>query len=277
VIADGFAKSLRADDQKPLLRDVTPDAIRRHLGETLKRKSASTVNMERKVLRVFFRRAVANGRIATDPCLAVKGLRADPDARRRRPFTVDEVKTLLGKASGFWRVAVLTGFYTGLRISDIAEMPVGAVDFKEGMIRVKTRKTGTRVAVPIPAALAAVLKARIDELGKPGPDALLWPDYAAQTSGQRSGEFHKLLVAAGLADTRTHRSTGKGRDAAREGSTISFHSLRHSFVSLLKATGSGQTIAKALAGHASDDISDHYTTLPSDVLRNAVAALPDVT
>lgn len=275
-LAEALVDFFGADDRKPRLADVTTDSLRAYLAHSLKRKSAVTVNWERKVLRVFFRRAVANGRITHEPAAAIKPFRSAPDERRRRPFTVEEVRLLLSKAEGFWKAAVLLGFYTGLRISDIASMPVGAVDLDEAVIRLATRKTGSRVTLPLPAVVVDVLRARIRELGKPKATDPLWPGPASMPSGQRSNEFHRLMVACGLVAARSHHGSGKGRDAARDTSKLSFHCLRHTFVSTLKATGSGQAVAKALAGHASDQISDHYTSLPIDTLRSAVAALPDV-
>jgi site-specific recombinase XerD len=87
-----------------------------------------------------------------------------------------------------------------------------------------------------------------------------------------------VLADAGLATApAAHRSTGKGRDAAREVSELSFHSLRHSFVSILKMTGANEATAMALAGHETKAVSRNYTHMDEDVLRAAVDRLPDVT
>jgi site-specific recombinase XerD len=58
---------------------------------------------------------------------------------------------------------------------------------------------------------------------------------------------------------------------------VSFHCLRHSFVSYLKITGSNNAVAKELVGHSSDAINDVYTHLPIEILATAVAQLPEVT
>ena len=54
-----------------------------------------------------------------------------------------------------------------------------------------------------------------------------------------SNQFREILVEAGLVAPlpRGHRSTGKGRTGTRKASEISFHSLRHSAVTMLKAAG----------------------------------------
>lgn len=58
VIAKDMISFFEADDEKPRLEAVNSDAVRAYLADVLKRKSSSTANMERKCLRVFFRRAL---------------------------------------------------------------------------------------------------------------------------------------------------------------------------------------------------------------------------
>ena len=275
-IAASFAASMNATDAKPLLREVSSEHVRKYLGEILTRKSVATANQERRCLRVFWRRAMANGRVGADAVATVKPFRNTQDVKRR-PFTLEEVRLLISSADEFWRFAIVTGFYTGLRISDIAQMPIGAVDLKQGLIRLSTQKTGTHVTLPIPTDLANLIRARLTELGQRAkPEDFLWPEYAAMRSGQRSNQFHTLLVQCGLAEARSHKATKKGRDVEREASTVSFHCLRHAFVSNLKAAGAGQAVARALAGHSSDAMSDHYTSIPIETLRDAVEKLPSL-
>ncbi len=76
---------------------------------------------------------------------------------------------------------------------------------------------------------------------------------------------------------RLNKSAAKqGRAAKRQASAVSFHCLRHTFVSLLKITGGNQAVAKELAGHSSDLVSDAYTHLPPELLANAINQLPQL-
>ena len=90
-----------------------------------------------------------------------------------------------------------------------------------------------------------------------------------------SNQFREILVEAGLAEARDYRN--KGRAAARELSEISFHSLRHSTVTMLKALGLSDVFAREIVGHESAAVSRQYTHLSTDDLRNAMKRLPDVT
>jgi len=60
-------------------------------------------------------------------------------------------------------------------------------------------------------------------------------------------------------------------------SEISFHSLRHSAVTMLKASGLSDFVAREIVGHESAAVSRQYTHLSTDDLRSAMQRLPDVT
>jgi len=112
------------------------------------------------------------------------------------------------------------------------------------------------------------------------PNAFIFPHAAsAKRTASLSNQFRDILVAAGLVDPRPrgHKSMGKGRDQAREASEISFHSLRHSAVTMLKAAGVSDFIAREIVGHESAAVSRQYTHLTTDDKRAAMRRLPDVT
>src|SRR5215467_14865988 len=102
---------------------------------------------------------------------------------------------------------------------------------------ISTRKTGRRIVLPLVHPLADYL-ASLPTSDK--PNAFIFPHAAsAKRTASLSNQFRDILVEAGLLEPlpRGHKSTGKGRNQAREASEISFHSLRHSAVTMLKAAG----------------------------------------
>ena len=94
-----------------------------------------------------------------------------------------------------------------------------------------------------------------------------------------SQKFHDVLVSAGIAPARPpkDKGTGKGRSITRERSDISFHSLRHTSTSLLKAAGVSESVTRDIIGHESAEISRHYTHVEDEAKRTAIDKLPDVT
>jgi integrase len=98
--------------------------------------------------------------------------------------------------------------------------------------------------------------------GRDNPNAFIFPlSASAKRTASLSNQFHEILSDAGLVEPRTHQSTGKGRSQARETSEISFHSLRHSAVTMLKASGLSDVFAREIVGHETAAVSRHYTHL----------------
>lgn len=213
---------------------------------------------------------------------------AKTEKKKRRPFTIDELKATFRVApDGFWRYMVIGGTYTGLSLGDLIILRAGEIDFAQNQLVLERGKTGVPLHIPIASPLLVELKALLTIRKKWQRDDFLWPEQAAvylnhgrkPKAGPFSQDFYeRVLVPAGLVAKRTHKKRkdtdpNHGRRAVNE---ISFHSFRHSFISMLKLSGASQSIAKELAGHSSDAVSDLYTTIPADVLRKAVEQLPDV-
>ena len=239
-------------------------------------RSRSTANLSLKVLRGCFGEAARQGLLTTNPAVRVKLLKTG-DKSARRAFTLAEIKRIL-KASGDdqeWRGLILFGLYLGQRLGDLAKLTWRAVNLDAGEIAFTTRKTGRRIVLPLMEPL-------IDYLSmlpaSDNPNAHIFPRAAsAKRTGSLSNQFREILSDAGLVEPRTHQSTGKGRSSARKISELSFHSIRHSAVTMLKASGLSDFIAREIVGHESAAVSRQYTHLSTDDLRAAMQRLPDVT
>lgn len=235
-------------------------------------RAPSTVNQViRKVLSVPFLAAQRLGYIPTNPCAAVEALRDDADASRET-FSAEQVSALVGAAEGDWKGAILAGFYTGLRLRDIAEMRWESLDFESGIMRIKTKKTGTVLMLPIHEELAAWLKSQRRGIAK----APVFPELAGKGTGGRhglSGRFKSVMERAGIKGRIVRAGDGK---AARQTSSLSFHSLRHSFVSALANAGVSSEMRQKLSGHADDRSHAKYTHHELAKLQDAIGLLPKI-
>jgi integrase len=250
--------------------------ITRFRDREAKELSRATANLSLKVLRVCFGEAVRQGLLAVNPGVRVPVLKTSAKSARRA-FTLPEIKRIL-KACGDdteWRGLVLFGLYLGQRLGDLAKLTWRAVNLETGEIAFTAKKTGRRIVLPLVQPLVDYLTSLpVSD----NPNAYIFPCAAsAKRTGTLSNQFREILVAAGLVEPRGHEATGKGRSQARETSEISFHSLRHSAVTMLKASGLSDVFAREIVGHESAAISRQYTHLTTDDLRNAMQRLPDVT
>jgi integrase len=250
--------------------------IARFRDREAKELSRATANLSVKVLRVCFGEAVKQGLLAVNPAVRVPVLKLR-DKSARRAFTLSEIKRILKACSDDteWRGLVLFGLYLGQRLGDLAHLTWRAVNLESAEIAFTTRKTGRRVVLPLVQPLSDYLASLP---ASDNPNAFIFPNAAThKRTASLSNQFREILSDAGLLEPRGHQSTGKGRSNAREPSEISFHSLRHSAVTMLKASGLSDFVAREIVGHESAAVSRQYTHLSTDDLRNAMQRLPDVT
>jgi integrase len=157
-------------------------------------------------------------------------------------------------------------------------MKWGSIDFAQNLVRVTTIKTGRPMQIPIARPLRALLDS-LKPARRVNSSDYLWPENAERylrfKAHMFSNEFYdEVLTPAGLTTARNHKAK---KDGGKREAGVSFHCLRHTFVSFLKITGSNNAVARELVGHSSDAINDVYTHLPIETLSAAVAQLPEVT
>ena len=276
TIMEHFSAFLGLAKSKRDLSTLQASDIARFRDYEAKELSRATANLSLRVLRVCFGEAVRQGLLTINPAVRVKFLKGAAESKRRA-FTLSEIKRILGACGDEveWRGLVLFGLYLGQRLGDLARLTWRAVNLEQGEIAFTTRKTGRRIVLPLVQPLSDYLASL---RASDNPDAFIFPRSAsARRTSDLSHQFRRILVEAGLIQPRTYESTGRGHSGTREPSEISFHSLRHSAVTMLKASGLSDVFAREIVGHESAAVSRQYTHLSTDDLRTAMQRLPDVT
>jgi integrase len=245
-------------------------------GAIAKQIAPGTANLVLGHVRMIFKAAKRDSYIVEDPTEFLEPV-YNSGNDGRRPFTIPEIQRVLEIADDEWKSLILCGLYTGQRLYDLAALTWDNVDLVRSEIRLKTRKTGKRLILPI----APPLRKHLDNL--PQSDIPGAPLHARAfdvvsrqgRSGSLSNQFVALLTQAGFREKKT-QGAGKGRSAKREVSKLSFHSLRHTAVSLLKDAGIPEAVVMEMIGHDSEQMSAHYTHVGREALEKAAAALPEV-
>ncbi len=257
-----------------LLREITPSDIRSWRDE-LKRKghSVPTVNGAIKVLRMPFKAAHDLGYIDINPCAkgAVNLLKDEATNVSKDVFDPAQIAKLIEVAKGDWKGAIMCAYFTGLRLKDVTELRWSMIDWQAQTITVATRKTGKTVRLPIHPQFASWLKQQTRGIGK----APVFPALVGQAGAGRSGlslQFKRIMERAGIRGRILRESTGAGHSQ----SSLTFHSLRHSFNSALADAGVGVEMRQELIGHSSLEMNRLYTHPDMEVKRKAVALLPGI-
>lgn len=236
-------------------------------------RAASTVNMTlRKVLSVPFQAALRLGYISMNPCSGVEALK-DNGGGEVDTFTPRQVAMLIAVAEGDWRGVILAGYFTGLRLGDITGLQWQSVDLDAGLLRVKTGKTRKVVVIPLAPDLRNWLCSQPRGIAK----APVFPSLTGLAGPGRNGlssQFKRIMEKAKVKGTILRDR--KKKSAGRTRSSLSFHSLRHSFNSALANAGVAQEVRQKLTGHASSAMNDYYTHHELETLRDAIAKMPTI-
>ena len=272
-VLDGFVDSLgdRAKMDMYVLCREDVLAWRDALGA---QRSARTANNRLKILRVWFKSARIDRWMHENITEGIKPLKQRAEKNVKQPFTVPELRLILSKASEEWKAMIIRGYYTGQRLGDIARLKVGDEDPITGQVTMVTGKTGHRVIIEMhPAYIDFVLGEKTSD----DPTAPLHPKaFASVTENEGrvvtlSEQFAELLIECGL------RTTKPGTAGTKTFYPLSFHSLRHTFVSHLQDVGVSRSVVQDLVGHDSAAVNASYTHLDRATKTAAVGKLPDIT
>ncbi len=264
------------------LAEVTDEAVAEYLTQFRCHHSATTYNNHVCALREVFRLLADKAGVVHDPWAGVC-LLAD-DSVSRRELTIDELGRLhaaASKAGAEWRLLFMTGTYTGLRLGDCCRLTWDNVNLERQVIQVIPEKTkkhmhGRPVTIPIHPELLKELTGRErSPSAPPSPDAATSP-YVNPTiahlylneNWRLDAELSRIFKAANI--TMSVRMEGRTRKSV----VASFHSLRHTFVSLSANAGVPLPVVQSIVGHCSTAMTRHYYHENEENLRKAVAAIP---
>jgi integrase len=267
-----FEKSLGSRANLPLVHVTSADALRYRNAILEAGRGDMTANQSMKVVGAAFNAAVKQDHISRNPCGALDSLaaKARRAATKRATFTPTQVAKLAGAADGDWRAAILFGYYTGARLSDVANMRWEAIDLDKNEITFTASKTGKEITLPLHADLRRVLLRLPRGIAK----APLFSSLAGRGTGGAhglSGRFAAIMERAGI--ERKMMSVVKG---GREIADLSFHSLRHSFTSALANANVAEEIRMKLTGHSTREVHAGYTQHEMALLRAAIDPLPKI-
>ena len=103
----------------------------------------------------------------------------------------------------------------------------------------------------------------------------MFPTLAGQATSGKSGlstRFKGIMERAGIRGRILRQATGAGKSQ----SSLSFHSLRHSFNSALANAGVPVDIRQELIGHSSLEMNKLYMHPDMESKRAAIAKLPEI-
>jgi integrase/recombinase XerC len=260
-----FLKSQKDENEEIQLDQIRNQTIRDFLAE-LHSKGLSKASIARKLatIRSFFSYLSRYGQVALNPAKMI----ATPKQEKKIPHFLSEdamtklmetpdVRSKLGKKSlGKRDLAILELLYaTGMRLSELVQLNLDDIDYKNKMVRVKGKGK----------------KERLIPFGQKAQDAL--HNYLAEkgniTSARNPHEQALFLNCRG--GRMTGRSIARMLDKyivlCSIKHNISPHTLRHSCATHLLNAGADLRFIQELLGHSSLSTTQKYTHLSMGKLK----------
>jgi integrase/recombinase XerD len=230
-----------------------------------------------RVFRNMTQDAIVQLHLERDPTLRVsfgEEVVEESDAKDGDKLTIDECHLLLEamrtKRPGSFAL-LTTKKYTGQRFCHVSALKIGDIDWAEMVVRFRrkqvrgvvgpiSKKKPVPKEMPMVSELAYVLLAHCRRLGNldypVDPDAWLFPS--------RNGKLKQpsSLVTA-------IRESAKDAQLTKR---ITPHMMRYLFNDVLRLAGVDKVTRKALTGHVTDEMTEHYSTVGLDEKRTAMEA-----
>lgn len=252
--------------------------------------AANTYNKHLNTLTAVWK-AIGRTRGLGNPWQDLPRRRADTHVRRA--LTDAEIAKIIDTAEGEYKALIIIGARTGLRLGDACRLRWE--DFGgDGVLRVKTSKTGALVALP-----GAELKRELLEIfnaeARNRPLRGFATHGEANTPSEASAEGRRVrgedFIMPGIAERYARDPSGvsdwvgryfkraglktsakeKGWSKARP--DASYHSLRHAFVTRAIEAGVAAPIVRALVGHNTAAMTDRYTHIGEAAILDAFAKI----
>ncbi len=250
ALGDVPAARLRPDDCLDLYRSLREGGL-----------SDATARHCLVILRTAWNRGLERGLVtgANPASMALKQLGRPAPNRRLRYLTEEEFERLLEAVEhsrAAWDLAVV-GWHTGARFGELAALRWSDVDLGHGYLTFRDTKAGDPRRVPMNVAVRRVLEAKPRGL----PEVLVW--------STRSGRPYRdpPMTLRRAMDRLFNREVEDRRQR------VSFHTLRHSFISHLVMRGVPLPVIQSLTGHKTLEMLQRYTHLAPDARWAAVESL----
>lgn len=254
------------------LKGATRDDIKRYLAK-LSRSGAAATSQARRLssLRQYFAFLYSEGMRGDDPTLAVEA------PRRARPLpkvlSVDHVEKLIAAAresakkssEGKRLLCLVEIFYAaGLRVTELATLPLAAVRRRDNFLFVKGKGGKERVA-PLNGEAREAIKDYLDvraeflpRVKSTAAERYLFPSRGAEGHLTRR-RCHQMMKELAV-------------DAGVDPAKLSPHVLRHAFATHLVEGGADLRSVQTMLGHSDISTTQIYTHVASERLKKVVHA-----
>jgi integrase len=239
----------------------------------------SSVRRDMSFIKKMFAEAKNQEIIRENPAQSISNEGRTPE-NKRAPIPLEVLRKILAAipesprlnragTADEWKVLIYLAFYTGGRLREVVDLNWSQVDLVVRKIDLRRSKTNDNIIRPLHADLHALL---VDYRSRCCSDTTrVLPKLTKQPSKSISRDFRRtILPLGGIEQPYKKPGVGVGRTPSR----FSFHSLRHTYVTLLHQSGAPESLLKILVGHSDSKVHALYYHPDESGFQKAVASLP---
>ena len=255
-------------------RDVDAEAVAEYL-DSVSGLSPNAYNKRITFLSALWRLLADQIGARKNPWDGIAKRRLSPHSRRA--LTAAEVEATFAAADSISREAgrlFRIGAFTGLRLADCCFLDWSAVDLGNGVIRVTPRKTARSTGATVEIPIMQELRTELESVPSARREGPVLPDIARRFRRDPTA-VSDLVVGRAFhaAGIRTSRAVPGQKNRAVE---VGFHSLRHTFVTRCALAGVPLPVVRAIVGHSTTAMTEHYAHSNLEAARAALArAFPE--
>jgi integrase len=233
--------------------------------------SGRTINSVLSTMRVAVNYAVELEELDRSPFRNIKEAADNP--KEKGVLTFAERRKLINArvTDPLSRLAVLLGLLCGMRRGEVRGLKWG--DVNNGLIELthnyvnveglKKPKRGKTRTVPYPAIVETAFKAVYKMAKQPASDTYVFENF--DRPGKPMGEtffrnaIKRELEAIGITARKEATKNNLAVPNEQKRRNLTFHSLRHTFITLGRLDGISDLEIQAVAGHSTRRMMEHYT------------------
>ena len=241
-----------------------------------KKCKASSYNRYLVELRVVWNRINKRHMRTVNPFDSVTKIESTvvkKETSSKRPFTPGELKSISEKATGWIRLSIILGYYSGLRLSDVITLRYSDLS-EDGFISIEARKTGKDQMIYCPEILPYLLEWKKSQ----GETEYVFQSQAETYLGLRSflptarskDKEHLLKpdpTKASKEFQRFLRDICGFETKCKDDTVLGFHSLRVSNATYSERIGVSRDKIKERLAHSDIRITEGYIQRQLDEIK----------
>lgn len=242
-----------------LLKNITTSDVENYKTFRSKRLANSSINIELRILKYFFRRARDWNFLKEIPRIKLLKVQTKP----RQYLTNQEVKKLIRSSSYWLRPIIILLVHTGLRPVELFNLKFKDINWTNKTIVIASTKTNTIRSIPMTQKSYQMI-------------SLLNKFYIEPSTNRiykRTNKQKNYIICRPDGSKISSIKTSFGRLVKKLNMNISPYVLRHTFGTQLLLKGADIRTVQVLLGHKNLSTTMIYTHTSSDILKSSINLL----